>query len=207
MKSLKEFLTSNSKIKGFVHHLIISDTGSCPRLWVKCFVNPVYFFNKRGSGSKIRRHTVMNISPINQFRLGAKSVIEYFSLVDNAVGDVIIGSGTRVGLGNTIIGPVEIGNDTILAQNIVVSALNHNYENPNLEIKNQGISKEKITIGNGTWIGANSVITAGVSIGNHCVVAGGAVVVKNIPDYCVAVGNPARIIKRYDFDQKQWIKV
>jgi acetyltransferase-like isoleucine patch superfamily enzyme len=51
------------------------------------------------------------------------------------------------------------------------------------------------------------VVTAGVTIGKHSVIAAGAVVTKNIPPYSIAVGNPARVIKHYDFEQKAWVKV
>jgi len=57
------------------------------------------------------------------------------------------------------------------------------------------------------WIGANAVITAGVTIGKHSVIAAGSVVTKNIPPYSVAVGNPARVIKQYNFETKQWLRV
>ena len=52
--------------------------------------------------------------------------------------------------------------------------------------------------------GANSVIVAGVHIGKRCQIGAGSVVTKNIPDYSVAVGNPAKIIKRYNFQNKTW---
>ena len=59
-------------------------------------------------------------------------------------------------------------------------------------------------IGDDSWIGEN-VCIIGASIGRHCVIGANAVVTKEIPDYCVAVGNPARVIKRYDFEQKDWV--
>ncbi len=54
---------------------------------------------------------------------------------------------------------------------------------------------------------APAVITAGVTIGKHSVIGAGSVVTKNVPEYSVAVGNPARVIKRYNFDSGQWEKV
>ena len=147
----------------------------------------------------------MNVSPINQFRLGTHSTIEEYTIVDNGVGDVLIGDYTRIGLRSTIIGPVQIGNHVILAQNITISGLNHHYENPQLPIHQQGVATAAIRIEDNSWIGANSVITAGVQIGKHVVVGAGSVVTKNIPDYSIAVGNPAKVIKKYDFSLKKWI--
>ncbi|MCC8171254.1 MAG: acyltransferase [Parabacteroides sp.] len=207
LAALKEKINSNPRIKRFIHTLMMSRRGACPRKWVKWFVNPLVFFRAKEQGSKIRRHVIMNISPINPFMLGAESVIEYFSLVDNGVGAVHIGRNTRIGLRNTLIGPVTIGNRTILAQNIVVSGLNHNYDDIQKPITRQGVSVSPIRIDDDVWIGANCTVTAGVHIGKHVVIAAGSVVTKNIPAYSIAAGNPARVIKQYDFEKQTWVKI
>ena len=123
------------------------------------------------------------------------------------VGAITIGSCSRIGLGNTIIGPVSIGNNVNLAQNITVSGLNHNYTDPNKIIISQGITTFEIIIEDDVWIGANSVILAGVSIGKHSVIAAGSIIVQNVPAYTVVAGNPGKIIKQYDFSLQQWVKV
>ena len=64
-----------------------------------------------------------------------------------------------------------------------------------------------IKIENNVWIGAHSVVLPGVQIGNHSVIGAGSIITKDIPPYSVAVGNPARIVKRYDMDLKEWVKV
>ena len=176
-----------------------------PRLWVKVILNR--FFHTRGNGSTIRRRTRLDVLPFNKFHLGAGSVIEDFSTINNGVGDVIIGENSLVGIGNVIIGPVTIGNNVILAQNVVVSGLNHEYKDPDVPIVLQPVTKSGIVIEDDCWIAANAVITAGVTIGRHSVVAAGAVVTKNIPQFSVAAGNPAKVIKRYDKATKEWIKV
>ncbi len=176
-----------------------------PRWWVKHILNPCIF--KHGKGSVIRRENVMNVSPINRFYLGENSTIEEYCVIDNGVGDVIIGNETRLGLRNTIIGPVNIGNHVILAQNVVLSGLNHNYEDTSKPIHLQGINVKPITIEDESWIGANCIITAGVTIGKHSVVGGGSVVTKDIPPLCIVAGNPARVIKRYDPETKAWERV
>jgi len=88
----------------------------------------------------------MDVLPFNKFELGEYSTIEDFATVNNGVGDVIIGVKTRIGLGNVIIGPVQIGNNVMLAQNIVLSGLNHSYENIEIPIMNQQVTKSKIII-------------------------------------------------------------
>lgn len=202
---LEREIKENTSIKRFIHSLIINPKRTQPRFWIKLFINP--FFSKRGKGSIIKWNVKMNVSPINKFALGCNSIIEDYSVIDNGVGDITIESDTRIGLRNTVIGPVFVGKSVIIAQNVVLSGLNHNYLDIRLPIRKQGVSKGLITIGDHSWIGANSVVTAGVTIGKHCVVAAGSVVTKDIPDYCVAVGAPARVIKQYDFEKEEWVKV
>ncbi|WP_044268856.1 acyltransferase [Bacteroides timonensis] len=203
LQEIKDRLKENPNLKARLHRMMFSNAR--PRLWVKWLVNPFVF--RHGKKAVIRRQTVMNVSPINRFHLGTRSTIEEYTIVDNGVGDVIIGDHTRIGLRCTIIGPVQIGNHVILAQNIAISGLNHRYEDPQLPIHQQGVTTTPIQIGDDSWIGANSVITAGVNIGKHVVVGAGSVITKDIPDYSIAVGNPARVIKNFDFDQKKWISV
>lgn len=204
MSSLKEKIKSNQKLKGLIHWLMIPPHQARPRKWVSWFVNP--FYHKRGKASVIRRRTRMDVVPFNRFELGDYSTIEDFCTINNGVGDVIIGNETRIGMGNVVIGPVTIGNNVIFAQNIVVSGLNHSYENLSSPISKQKVTTARITVEDECWIGANAVLTAGVKVGKHSVIAAGAVVTKDIPPYSVAVGNPARVIKKYDFDKKQWVR-
>lgn len=203
--SIKDTVKNNPALKKIIHWMLIPTGEARPRLWVKWFINP--FIHKRGSGSAIKWHTRMDVLPFNKFELGKKSVIEDFSTINNGVGDVIIGDNTLIGMSNVIIGPVSIGNNVIFAQNIVASGLNHDYTDVNTPIFKQKILVSPIVIEDDCWIAANAVITSGVTIGKHSVVAAGAVVTKNIPPYSVAVGNPAKVIKQYDFTKGEWVRV
>lgn len=203
--SLTQKIKSNKKLKGVVHWMLIPPHQAKPRKWVSWFVNP--FYHKKGKHALIRRSTRMDVVPFNKFELGDFSTIEDFCTINNGVGDVIIGSESRIGMSNVIIGPVIIGNAVIFAQNIVMSGLNHSYEDIAIPISKQKETTAVIIVEDECWIGANAVITAGVTIGKHSVVAAGSVVTKSIPPYSVAVGNPARVIKRYDFQAKQWLRV
>ena len=203
--SLKEKIKNNPSLKKLVHWMLIPSGEAMPRLWVKMLVNP--FLHKRGSGSKVRYRTRMDVLPFNRFELGKNSTIEDFCTVNNGVGDVLIGENSLIGMSNVIIGPVTIGNDVIMAQNIVVSALNHEYRDVTTPIHAQKILTAPIVIEDDCWIAANAVITSGVTTGKHSVVAANAVVTKNIPPYSVAVGNPAKVIKKYDFELKDWVRV
>ena len=139
--------------------------------------------------------------------MGKYSVVEDFSCLNNAVGDLTIGDYTRIGLRNTIIGPINIGNHVNLAQNVTVTGLNHNYQDAEKMIDEQGVSTLPVVIEDDVWVGANSVILPGVTLGKHCVVAAGSVVSHSVPPYSICAGCPARIIKTYDFETKEWKKV
>jgi acetyltransferase-like isoleucine patch superfamily enzyme len=66
------------------------------------------------------------------------------------------------------------------------------------------IFKKEVIIGSGSWIGEN-VCIIGASVGRNSVIGCNSVVTKDIDDYCIAVGSPARVIKRFDFNTRQWI--
>lgn len=202
---IQQIIKQHRSLKKLVHYLLIPKGQARPRTWVRIFVNP--FFHKKGKGAIVRKYTRMDVLPFQEFSIGAYSIVEDFATINNGVGPVHIGANTLIGIGNVVIGPVQIGDNVILAQNIVVSGLNHQYKNIEIPVSQQEVSTKQITIGNDSWIGANAVITAGSTIGKHCVIGAGAVVTGNIADYSIAVGNPARVIKQYNFSSQTWEKV
>ena len=194
-ESVRQQFKGSPRLKQFVNWLIMNQVQTRPRWYVRLLA-PIYPY--RGRGSKIYWSVRMDTPPYRQFSLGRKSVIESYCCINNAVGDVIIGEHTRIGIHCTVIGPVTIGSHVNLAQGITVTALNHNYEDKTQPIDMQGVSTNPIVIGDDVWIGANSVILPGVTIGRHAVVAAGAVVTKDVPDNCVVAGVPARVIKQLE---------
>lgn len=202
---LVNYIKSNSQLKKIAHWLLIPPNDHRPRLWVRLFINP--FKHKKGRHSIVRFKSRLDVFPFNNFELGEKSIIEDLVTVNNGVGDVVIGDNSIIGIGSVLIGPVRVANNVMLAQNIVISGLNHGYEDPDIAPSRQKDIKKQIVIEDDVWIGANSVITAGVTIGKHAVIGAGSVVTRDIPGYSVAVGNPAKVIKQYNFTKKIWEKV
>ena len=94
-----------------------------------------------------------------------------------------------------------------IASNVTITDIIHPYENIDIPIENQNIIYNSVNIGFGTKIYNNSVILPGVSIGKHCVIGANSVVNISIPDYSVACGSPAKIIKKYSFELSKWIGV
>ena len=186
-------IKGSPKVKQLLDYLIMNQRDARPRWYIRLLA-PLY--QHRGKGSKIYGSVRMDTPPYRRFALGQHSVVESYSCINNAVGDVVIGDHTRIGIHNTIIGPVTIGNHVNLAQGITVTALNHNFDDTTKMIDEQGIATKPVVISDDVWIGANAVILPGVTIGRHVVVAAGAVVTKDVPDNTIVGGVPATIIKK-----------
>ena len=190
--NINNYIHSHPRIKKLILRFIMHPLKARPNWWIRIFM---FSYIERGKKSTIYRSVRKDITPFHPFKLGDYSVIEDFSCINNAVGEVIIGNNTRIGLHNTIIGPAIIGNNVNLAQGVVISGMNHSFNDSSKRIDEQEVIKSPIVIQDDVWIGANCVIVAGVKIGKHCVIGAGSVVTKNIPDNSLAVGNPAKVVK------------
>lgn len=93
-------------------------------------------------------------------------------------------------------GGLEIGNDVRIAAQVRIIAMNHIYDDPEVPIRLQGIRANGIKIGDDVWLGVGSTVLDGVTIGKGSVIGAGAVVTKDIPPYSIAVGVPAKVIKK-----------
>lgn len=124
---------------------------------------------------------------------------------------VSIGDNTRIGrhfiiagVGNSIV----IEEDVLMSERVFIAECNHDFQDVTRPVAECGVaSKGPVRIGAGSWLGIGVCVLPGVTIGKHCVIGANAVVATEIPDYSMAVGNPARVIKRYDFEKKEWAPV
>lgn len=117
-----------------------------------------------------------------------------------------IGSNSVIGHFNHIYATkkVVIEENVLTADKVYISDNIHGYEDIGTPIKNQPIKqKNEVIIGTGTWIGENACIL-GAKIGKQCVIAANSVVTKDVPDFCVVAGVPAKIIKRYCMESQTW---
>lgn len=112
---------------------------------------------------------------------------------------VSIGDRCLIGKGSGIVGhfSIEIGNDVWTGHNVYITDQNHGYEDVTLPISRQTMPEKPVKIGNGSWIGYGAVVLPGADIGEHVVIGANSVVTGPIPSYCVAVGSPAKVIRRY----------
>ena len=109
--------------------------------------------------------------------------------------DISIGDNSGLGLNCRVAGPLSIGNDVMMAPNVSIYTQNHETENIYRPMRLQTAEKKKVTIGDDVWIGANAIILPGVTVGSGAIIAAGAVVTKDVPEFAVVGGNPAKIIK------------
>lgn len=133
----------------------------------------------------------------DNFTLSRNSTIECTGVI-NEIGEGLI-IGNNVGISEramiAVRGSVKIGNDTIFGPGLKLLSENHVFENKDLLIRNQGVKRIGVEIGNDCWIGASVTILDGVKIGDHAVIAAGAVVSKDVHNYEVVGGVPAKVIK------------
>jgi len=143
----------------------------------------------------------------HQLIVGKHSLIENNSVVCTWHGDVKLQNGASVGIGSVVIGPVRFGENAVCSQHCFIGGQSHHYEDITKNFLKQGFETKEVVIQHDVWIGSNSVVLCGVKIGNNSVIGGGSVVTEYIPPYCVAAGNPAKVIKKYDFKTGQWVRV
>ncbi len=101
---------------------------------------------------------------------------------------------------------IEIGKKVLIADKVYLSDNMHGYRDINIPVIDQPVEQlNPVIIKDGAWLGEN-VCVVGASVGKNSVVGANSVVTKDIPDHCVAAGYPAIIIRRYNFDKKEWCK-
>jgi len=150
-------------------------------------------------------------------RIGERTIIGPYSSLSAGVAPghvplrdpvLTIGDRTVIGKGSGIVGhvQVDIGDDVWTGHHVYITDANHGYEDVDTPIGLQFSGPKPVSIGNGSWLGHGAIVLAGATIGEHVVIGAGSVVTTTIPDRSVAVGNPARVIRRY-VDGRGWVRV
>lgn len=120
------------------------------------------------------------------------------------VSDPVISVGDRclIGKGSGIVGHLQIviGNDVWTGHHVYITDQNHGYSDRSLPISQQVMPERPVSIGDGSWLGHGTVILPGAVIGRHVVIGANSVVTGHIPDFSVAAGVPARVIKTIEAD-------
>lgn len=166
-----------------------------------------------GKGSTIQ--SPLHIYGEQRITIGDNVLVQYKSWLaaTDQTGEndsrLAIGDGCVIGHFNELYATksIVLEKNVLTADRVYISDNLHSYENPDMPVIAQPIKQiSPVRIGEGSWIGIGAVVL-GANIGMHCVIGANSVVTRDIPDYCVAAGAPARVIKRYDPEKKQWVSV
>lgn len=177
----------------------------------KCF----YLFNCNrfaylSSSAVVQK--LLRIDGRENIRIGDRVVIQKMTwlaavpLTNAPLCQLSIEAGSIIGNLNHIYatGKIVIEENVLTADKVYISDNLHTYQDPDIPILHQPIRQlQTVTIGKGSWIGENSCII-GANVGRNCVIGANSVVTHDIPDYSIAVGAPARIIKKYNHKTEQW---
>lgn len=187
------------KIKFYMHH-------------PETLINSIYYKMRMAHfGSKSFILKPMSIDNPKGIFIGNRVLIQQYVWLaacsyNKEKAELIISDGVRLGHFNHIYSTkkIIIEKAVLTADRVYIGDIKHSYSDVNQFIINQKIvNVGTVTIGEGTWIGENACII-GANIGKHCVIGANSVVTHDIPDYCVAVGSPAKVVKSYNFQKKCW---
>lgn len=104
-------------------------------------------------------------------------------------------------------GNITIGDDVLVASDVFIINYNHGLSPLSQSYLNNKLEVSDVVIGNGVWLGNNVIVLLGVHIGDKSIIGAGSVVTKDIPPYSIAIGNPAKVVKKYNFETQQWVKI
>lgn len=147
-----------------------------------------------------------NISLGHDVLVGARTLLAARPVASGTTPELSIGDGCRLGRANHIYatGRIEIGAKVLTANNVYIADNQHAYEDPQTPVLDQPVIQlAPVSIGEGTWIGHGAAVV-GAKVGRNCVIGAGAFVTSDVPDHCVVVGAPARIVKRHDPTTDTW---
>jgi maltose O-acetyltransferase len=113
-----------------------------------------------------------------------------------------IGETSELGTRCMIQSGVVIGDNVIMGPDVKIFSRNHRFDDPGQPVALQGKLQRSVVIGNDVWIGANVVVLPGVTIGDHAILAAGAIVTRDVPEWAIVGGNPARLIKDRRDDER-----
>ncbi|MGF7141302.1 acyltransferase [Roseimarinus sediminis] len=172
-----------------------------------------YKFERIGNNVRIsfpiQLQGLKNISIGNNVKIGYNTWMASVPKNKDGTSLLSIGNGTYIGNFNHIYctKKIIIGNKVLIADKVYISDNLHSFEDISTPIIDQPIKQINcVSIKDGAWLGEN-VCVIGASVGKNCVIGANSVVTKDIPDYCVAVGAPAKVIKKYNLDKKIWEKI
>jgi acetyltransferase-like isoleucine patch superfamily enzyme len=188
---------AGSLLRGYLYRLVLG------RLGRKCFIEKnIRFFNPArlllGDRVFLGEGSFFDIgSGPSAIMIGSDSHISRAVTIRTQLGKVAIGEKINVGSNSFIYGygDIEIGDNTLIANQVEIISGTHTFDDLSRPMRFQGRTPSRIVIGEDVWIGTHAIILGGVKIGRGAVIGAGAVVHRDIQEYAVAVGVPARVVR------------
>ncbi|HNP78158.1 MAG: acyltransferase [Cyclobacteriaceae bacterium] len=206
--SWRDKIKSNPRIKTFLLKVLFRRKPYSARVrWYVAFFTIWPMYLRRGVSWSAR----LDLVPFNQFFLGKFSRIEKNVVINNGMGDVVIGDEVHTGIGCVIIGPVTLHKHVGLSQYVRILGMHHGID-PDIPHHFQPSTKAPVILEEDAFIGTGTVIMgkkdgSPLRIGKYARVGANSVVMHDIPPYSIAVGNPARVVKTWDFAGSRWVSV
>lgn len=148
------------------------------------------------AGKNFRTADHVKIHQPHLVSVGDNVALNYGVYVEPCDQEVTIGSDTHFAPYCVLYGPLSVGNNCAVAAHVVLASVAHSYADPDTPMIQQPTNQKKITLEDNVWIGANAVITPGITIGTGSIIGAGAVVTKDVEPYSVMGGVPAKLIKK-----------
>lgn len=206
--SLSEFIKGNAALKRWTLRLIFRTKPYNARvrwyvwLWL---IFPHYF--RRGVSWSSR----LDLVPFHRFKMGKFSRIEMGTVINNGMGDVVLHDEVHTGIGCVIIGPVTLHKHVGLSQYVRILGMHHGID-PTTPHHHQPSVAAPVILEEDAFVGTGTVIMGKkngepLTLGRYCRIGANSVVMTDIPAYSVAVGNPARVVRTWNFETRSWVKV
>lgn len=183
----------------------------------KIIIDIVTLPDFESKSKKLRIDSPRQIRNSEQISIGNNVFIGKNSTMVVVIRDKKLDKKIKIKIGNNVeatselqihaINSIIIEDNVLIAANVFIVDCSHGYENARIPYKNQGLDKiAPVLVKKGSWIGQNVVILQGVTIGEYSIIGANSVVTTSIPDRCIAVGSPAKPIKKWDEQQQVWVK-
>jgi acetyltransferase-like isoleucine patch superfamily enzyme len=184
-------------LRGYLYRMILGGVGR------KCFIEKnIRFFNPGrlllGDRVFLGEGSLFDVGgTAERITIGSDSHISRSVTIRTQCGKVSIGEKVNLGAGSFIYGygDIEIGDNTLIANQVEIIGGDHTFDDVTRPMRFQGRSPSRIVIGEDVWIGTHAIILGGVTIGKGAVIGAGAVVQRDIEEYAIAVGVPARVVR------------